>query len=89
MQRKPKMRARKQQFMPAEAPAPRRTTRVTPEPPTSGYALVVDRQMKSEFKTHDAALSHAESLKRRYPALQVQIFDAEKKRFERIEPAKA
>ena len=89
MQRKPTMRARKQQFTPAAAPAPRRTTRVSPEPPSSGYALVVDRQMKSEFKTHDAALSQAENLKRRYPALQVQIFDAEKKRFERIEPAEA
>ncbi len=87
MQRKPNMRVRKQQFTPA--PAPRRTTRATPEAPTSGYALVVDRQMKSEFKTHDAALSHAQSLKRRYPALQVQIFDAEKKRFECIEPAGA
>ena len=87
MQRKPRMRARNQPFTPA--PAPGRTTRATPEPPTRGYALVVDRQMKSEFKTHDAALSHAKSLKRRYPALQVQIFDAEKKRFERIEPAEA
>jgi hypothetical protein len=84
MQRKPMMRARKQPPLPA-APAPRRTTRATPETPTSGYALVVDRQMKGEFKTHDAARHRAESLKRRFPALQVQIFDAEKKRYERVE----
>ena len=84
MQRKPMMRARRQQPL-AAAPAPRRTTRAAPEAPTSGFALVVDRQMKAEFKTHDAARHHAETLKRRYPALQVQIFDAEKKHFERVE----
>ena len=85
MQRKPKMRARKQQFTPAPAPVPGRTTRAMPEAPTSGYALVVDGQMKGEFKSHDAARSRAASLKRHFPALQVQIFDAEKKHFERIE----
>ncbi|WP_024518071.1 hypothetical protein [Bradyrhizobium sp. Tv2a-2] len=81
------MRARKQQL--AAAPAPRRTTRAAPETLTSGYALVVDRQMKGEFKTHDAARHRAESLKRRFPALQVQIFDAEKKHFERVELTEA
>jgi hypothetical protein len=81
------MRARKQQL--AAAPAPRRTARATPETLTSGYALVVDRQMKGEFKTHDAARHRAESLKRRFPALQVQIFDAEKKHFERVELTEA
>ena len=83
MPRNPMIRARKQQSAPA--PAPRRTTRATSEAPTSGYALVVDGQMKGEFKSHDAARSRAASLKRHFPALQVQIFDAEKKRFERIE----
>jgi hypothetical protein len=87
MQRKPMMRARKQALAPA--PAPHRTARAMPEPPTSGYALVVDRQMKGEFKTHDAARSRAESLKRRFPALQVQIFDAQEKCFERVELADA
>jgi hypothetical protein len=87
MHRKPMMRVRKQQL--AAAPAPRRTSRATPETLTSGYALVVDRQMKGEFKTHDAARHRAESLKRRFPALQVQIFDAEKKHFERVELTEA
>jgi hypothetical protein len=87
MYRKPMMRVRKQQL--AGAPAPRRTSRATPETLTSGYALVVDRQMKGEFKTHDAARHRAESLKRRFPALQVQIFDAEKKHFERVELTEA
>jgi hypothetical protein len=87
MQRKHMMRVRKQPIAPA--PAPRRTTRATPEAPSTGYALVVDGQMKGEFKTHDAAHARAESLKRRFPALQVQIFDAEKKRFEPIAVADA
>jgi hypothetical protein len=84
MQRKPMMRTRKQQPL-APAPTPRRTTRATPQAPTSGYALVVDRQIKTEFATHDAARNRAESLKRRFPALQVQIFDAETKCFERVD----
>lgn len=83
MQRKHMMRARKQPLAPA--PAPGRTTRAMPEAPTSGYVLVVDGQMKGEFKTHDAAHARAKSLKRRFPALQVRIFDAQQKRFERIE----
>lgn len=87
MRRKPMTRARTQPLAPA--PAPRRATRAMPEAPTSGYALVVDRQMKGEFKTHDAARHRAESLKRRFPALQVQIFDAQEKRFERVELTEA
>ncbi len=87
MQRKPVVRVRKQPIAPA--PAPHRTTRATSEAITSGYALVVDGQMKGDFKTHDAANARAESLKRRFPALQVQIFDAQEKRFERVEPADA
>jgi len=83
MQRKPTPRTRKQPLAPTAAP--RRTTRATREVPTSGYALVVDGQMKGEFKTHDAAHARAQSLKRRYPALQVRIFDAQEKRFERVE----
>jgi hypothetical protein len=88
MQRKPKMMRFRRQPLAVE-PAPHRTTRAQPETPTSGYALVVDRQMKGEFTTHDAARSRAESLKRRFPALQVQIFDAQENRFEPVEVAGA
>jgi hypothetical protein len=87
MQRRPKMRAHRQPL--ASAPVPQRSTRATPEAPTSGYALVVDGQMKGEFKTHDAARHRAESLKRRFPALQVQIFHAEERRFEQVELGEA
>jgi len=85
MQRKSMIQGRQPQFAPA--PAPHRTTRATPEAPTSGYVLVVDGQMKGEFKTSDAAHHRAESLKRRFPALQVRIFDAQEKRFEDVELA--
>jgi hypothetical protein len=57
--------------------------------PTSGYALVVDGQMKSEFNTHDGALKVARELKGRFPMLQVKVYDAEKKHSEKIEIAAA
>jgi len=53
--------------------------------PTSGYALVVDGQIKSEFNTHDGALKVARELKERFPMLQVKVYDAEKKHSEKIE----
>jgi hypothetical protein len=87
MQRKHMMKARRPPLTPA--PAPRRTARAVAQAPTSGYVLVVDGQMKGEFKTSDAAHHRAESLKRRFPALQVRIFDAQTKQFEDVELAKA
>jgi PP-loop superfamily ATP-utilizing enzyme len=53
--------------------------------PTSGYALVVDGQTKSEFDTHERALKVARDLKGRFPMLQVKVYDAEKKLSETIE----
>jgi hypothetical protein len=55
--------------------------------PTSGYALVVDGQIKSEFDTHDRALKAARELKGRFPMLQIKVYDAEKKHSEKIEIA--
>jgi hypothetical protein len=63
--------------------------RATTEPPTSGYALVVDGQMKTEFKTKDRALKAASDLKSRFPMLQVKVYDAEEERSEAIELAAA
>jgi hypothetical protein len=68
---------------------PRRATRAAPDMPTSGYALIVDGQIKSEFKTRDVAHARAEDLKRRYPYLQVRVFDAQEKRTEDVRPAEA
>jgi hypothetical protein len=53
--------------------------------PTDGYVLVVDGQMKAEFKMKDGALKAARDLKSRIPRLQVKVYDAEEKRSEEIE----
>jgi PP-loop superfamily ATP-utilizing enzyme len=73
----------------AAAPAPARATRAPIEPLTSGYALVVDGQMKTEFKTKGPALKAARDLKGRFPMIQVKVYDAEEKRTEEIELAAA
>jgi hypothetical protein len=65
-------------------PATPSTHRIVPDIPASGYALVVDGQMKKEFDTGDAARSCAIDLKRRFPALQVKVFDAQSRRMETI-----
>jgi hypothetical protein len=78
---------RQERRMAAPAPAP--ANRATTEPPTSGYALVVDGQMKTEFKTKDHALKAARDLKSRFPMLQIKVYDAEEKRSEVIELAAA
>jgi len=48
----------------------------TRELPASGYALEVDGRFKTEFATRDGARAGAEELKRRFPVLQVRIYDA-------------
>ena len=55
--------------------------------PTSGYALIVDGQVKKEFDTRDSALKAARELKGRFRNLQVKVFDAEKRQSETIELA--
>lgn len=44
--------------------------------PQSGYAVVVDGQIKTEFKTKDGAENGARDLKRRFPMLQIKVYDA-------------
>jgi hypothetical protein len=68
-------------------PAPRE--KVATDLPTSGYALVVDGHAKSGFATNDQALKAARDLKGRFPMLQIKIYDAERKRSEKIELAAA
>ncbi len=74
---------------PAIAPSPRPPMRAAPDMPTSGYALIVDGQIKSEFKTREVARARAGELKRRFPYLQVRVFDAQEKRTENVGPADA
>ena len=67
------------------APAPAPIYRQTTALPAIGYALIVDGQVKTEFKTQDQALKAARELKGRFPMLQVKIYDAESKRSEDME----
>ena len=45
--------------------------------PTSGYAIVVDGCVKTEFETKDGVEHGARDLKRRFPMLQVRVYDAQ------------
>jgi hypothetical protein len=53
--------------------------------PSSGYAIEIDGLLKTEFQTREGARAGAEELKKRFPTLQVGIFDAETKTREVIE----
>jgi hypothetical protein len=44
--------------------------------PTDGYALIVDGRMKSEFTTREGVDAGARDLKRRFPVLQIRVYDA-------------
>ena len=52
--------------------------------PASGYALVVDGRIKTEFSTKEGAEQGAFDLKRRFPSLQIGVYDAHAKRTEVI-----
>jgi hypothetical protein len=49
----------------------------TRELPASGYALEVDGRLKAEFTTRDGARAGGEELKKRFPMLQIRIYDAQ------------
>jgi len=53
--------------------------------PTSGFALVVDGMVKTEFATREGAEKGAADLKRRFPMLQIGIYDAQTKRAEMVD----
>ena len=79
------MRQERTQRTPAPAPKYRAAT----ELPTSGYVLIVDGQVKTEFKEQDRALKAARDLKGRFPMLQIKVYDAENKRIEEMKLAAA
>ena len=64
--------------------APATTSRAPTDLPTSGYALIVDGHAKREFKTQDSAIQAATDLKKRFPNLQVKVYDADRRRVEQI-----
>jgi hypothetical protein len=47
--------------------------------PTTGYAIIVDGSVKTEFATKDGVESGARDLKRRFPTLEIKIYDAQAK----------
>ncbi len=49
----------------------------TRELPASGYALEVDGRPKAEFATRDGARAGGAELKKRFPLLQIRIYDAQ------------
>jgi hypothetical protein len=44
--------------------------------PSEGYILEIDGKFKSEFETSDAAMKSALDLKKKYPQIQVAVYDA-------------
>lgn len=49
----------------------------TDELPASGCALEVDGRLKAEFATRDGARAGGEELKKRFPMLQIRIYDTQ------------
>ena len=43
------------------------------------YYVAVDRQLRSEFGTYEAAEKAAKEIRKRYPNLQLTVFDAKKR----------
>ena len=43
----------------------------------AGFALEIDGRIKTEFDTREGAETGAIELKRRFPALQIRIYDAQ------------
>jgi len=44
--------------------------------PTEGFSLEIDGKIKSQYPTVEAAMSAATELKRKFPVLQVMVYDA-------------
>ncbi|WP_315741783.1 MULTISPECIES: hypothetical protein [unclassified Bradyrhizobium] len=53
-----------------------------------GYAVVVDGQVKTEFKTKEGAQNGARDLKRRFPMLQIKVYDVATRQEQEIELAR-
>jgi hypothetical protein len=53
--------------------------------PSTGFALEIDGRIKTEFDTKEGAESGAIALKRRFPDLQVCVYDASTKSRHEIE----
>jgi hypothetical protein len=58
--------------------------RVTP-PLIEQFHVAVDRQLKSEYGTYEAADKAARAIKKQYPQLQVTVYDAKVQRHTTVE----
>ena len=47
--------------------------------PSEGYVLEIDGKLKSEFDTSEAAMKSALELKKKYPQIQVAVYDAKER----------
>ncbi len=47
--------------------------------PTEGYILEVDGKFKSEFESSEAAMKAGLELKKKYPHIQVKVYDAKER----------
>lgn len=56
--------------------------------PTEGFSLEVDGKIKSQHPTREAATTTAAELKRKFPVLQVAIYDAAARTRTLVESAK-
>lgn len=57
----------------------------TRELPASAYALEVDGRLKAEFATRDGAKAGGGELKKRFPMLQIRIYDVKTRVREEIQ----
>ena len=53
--------------------------------PTEGYVLEIDGKFKSEYKTSEAAMKAGLELKKKYPHIQVKVYDAKERTWTPVE----
>jgi hypothetical protein len=63
--------------------------RASTDTASTDYGLIVDGLRKAEFKTRENALKAAMDMKKRFPRLQVKVFNPETKLSETIDLATA
>ena len=67
----------------AEQPANNGATRPKNPPanvrPTEGYVLEIDGKFKSEYETSEAAMKVGVELKKKYPNIQVKVYDVKER----------
>jgi hypothetical protein len=55
--------------------------------PTEGYVLEIDGKFKSEYVTSEEALKAGLELKKKYPQIQVKVYDAKERTRTPVEPS--